>query len=672
MAAVRSAVRLRLQKQERTENIEMQGNTKNHRRRIGTAVIATTLLGLAPAGGLAQEGGTAGAQLLPETVVTATRTETPSRQIGSAITVVTGEELQRRQIRFVSDGLRQVPGVSVNRTSGFGSSTDIRIRGAEANQTLVLIDGVKVNDPALSSQFNFGNLLTSDIDRIEVLRGPQSVLYGSDAIGGVVNIITKRGEGEPKVRASAEYGSFDTFQATTTLSSGSKLYDFSLNGAFLETDGISAASEDDGNTEKDGNRNKTVQGRFGVRPADNIELSVNGRWQRAKVRTDGFNDVAEDDGSFTNTTERFGRAEAKISFLDKRWEHIFAGALFDNKLESDGGAFGASSTTGDRRTLQYQTNFNIETPEFAEAGHTFSLGVDSDREQVRTVNSFSSVDRTLKSTSLYGLYQIGLWDRLFLTGGGRHDNNDFFADATTFRLTGALLFPETNSKLHMSGGTAVKNPTVFELFGFTSTFSGNPDLTPEKSEGFDIGIEQSFFGGKVIGDITFFQNRIQDLIIGFGSTAVNQDGATRVKGIELSGSAEVIDGLNLGASYTWMTTKDANGDQLVRRPKHGASLSANYAFLEKKRANVNVAVVYNGTQQDVAFGPLRRVTLHDYVLLNVGGSYRINDYVEIFARGENLLNQEYQEVFSFDTPGIAAYGGLRISFEPLKAVGLSK
>lgn len=649
----------------------MQGKTDN-RRRFRNVLSAAALLALVPATGIAHERTTSGATLLPETVVTATRTETPSRQIGSAITVVTGEELQLRQIRFVSDGLRQVPGLAVNRTSGFGSSTDVRIRGAEANQTLVLLDGVKVNDPALSSQFNFGNLLTSDIDRIEVLRGPQSVLYGSDAIGGVVNIITKRGATEPRIRASAEYGSFNTFETGSTISGGGKLYDFSLGGAYLRSDGISSASEANGNTEEDGNRNKTVQGRLGLKPTDVVELNFNGRWQRAKVDNDAFTTIAEDDGSFTNTTEQFGRAEAKFFLFDKSWEHIFAGALFDNKLESGGGAFGSSSTNGDRRMLQYQTNLSLNTPDLLDAAHTFSLGVDDEREHVETASAFSSIDRTLNSTSLYGLYQIGLWDRLFLTGGGRHDDNDFFADATTFRLTGALLFPETGSKLHASGGTAVKNPTVFELFGFTSTFTGNPNLTPETSEGFDIGIEQSFLRGKVVGDITFFHNRIDDLIIGFGNTAFNQQGATRIKGLEISGQAEVLDGLNLGASYTWMSHHDANGDQLVRRPKHAAGVTVNYAFLEKKRANVNLSLTYNGQQQDVAFGPTRRVPLDDYILLNIAGSYRINDYVELYARGENLLDQEYEEVFSFGTPGIAGYGGLRVSFEPLKAIGVSK
>ena len=639
--------------------------------RRGRIVRRAILAALVPAAAVAADD-KPGATLLPETVVTATRTAAPSREVGSALTVITGAELVRRQVTYVSDALRQVPGVAVNRTSGFGSSTDVRIRGAEANQTLVLIDGVKVNDPALSSQFNFGHLLTSDIERIEVLRGPQSVLYGSDAVGGVVNIITKKGDGSPRLSGSAEYGSFNTKQTSATVSAGNTFYDVALNGAFLETDGISAADARNGNTEEDGDRNKLIQGRFGLRPTDNVEIRLDGRWQGTKVDTDAFNTMAEDDLSFSKGIERYGRGEVKFSLFDKHWDHSFSGSLFDNKLKSDGGAFGASSTNGMRKTLAYQTDFRLDTPDVAAAKHTFSLGASGEREDVVTNSTFSSVDRTLKTTSLYGLYQVGLWDRMFLTGGGRHDDNDFFPDSTTFRLTGALQLPELGAKLHASGGTAVKNPTVFELYGFTSTFTGNPNLQPEKSQGFDLGVEKALFNDKVVADVTFFHNRITDLILGFGNTAVNQDGDTNVSGVEVSAQAELLDGLNVGASYTYMKTDDADGNELVRRPRHTAGLTVNYAFLQEKRANANLTLAYNGQQKDNAFGPTRQVTLDDYVLLNIALSYRITDNVQVFARGENLLNQTYQEVYTYGSPGIAGYGGVRVTFEPLKTLGLDK
>jgi vitamin B12 transporter len=603
--------------------------------------------------------------LLPETVVTATRMATPSREVGSSITVVTGEELARRKISFVADALRGLPGVTVNRTSTRGSFTEVRIRGAEANQTLVLIDGMKVNDPALSSQFDFANLLVNEIDRIEVLRGPQSVLYGSDAVGGVINIITKRGAGTPVVTASAGYGSFNTLETKGGIRAGGKRYSVSLGGSYYRTDGISAASEDRGNSESDPYRNRAVNGNAAFRPWDILQLSLGGRWRRGKQETDAFTFVAVDDDSFTESRERSGRAEIKLTLLDGMWENRLSGSLFENELDSDGGAFGASNTTGNRRKWQYQTDFIFETRATVASKHTATFGVENERNRVRAQSAFSDIDRSIESQSYFGQYQIGLVDRFFLTGGGRFDDNDLFENTTTYRVTGAVQFPETSSKLHASIGTAVKNPTLFELFGFTSTFTGNPNLQSESARGFDVGVEQKLFGGRFVGDVTFFQNRIDNLIQGFGSTAINLSGTTRITGVEMAGRAQLTDGLGISGSYTWMTTKDATGTQLVRRPRHAASVKLDYRFLEEKRANVSVDLNFNGPQRDNAFGPLRQETLGGYVLLNAAASYRVSDQVEVFVRAENLLNQSYEEIYTFGTPGISAFGGVRIRFEPL-------
>ncbi len=602
--------------------------------------------------------------LLPETVVTATRMATPSREIGSSITVVTGEELARRKISFVSDALRGLPGVTVNRTSTRGSFTEVRLRGAEANQTLVLIDGMKVNDPALSSQFDFANLLATEIDRIEVLRGPQSVLYGSDAVGGVINIITKRGAGTPVVTASAGYGSFNTVETKSGVRAGGKRYKVFLGGSYYRTDGISAAAADRGNSESDPYRNRTINANAAFRPWDILQLSLGGRWRRGKQETDAFTTTAVDDDSFTDSVERSGQAEIKLTLLDGMWENRLSGSLFENELDNDGGAFGASNTTGNRRKWQYQTDFIFETRETVASKHTATFGVENERNRVRAQSAFSDVDRSIESQSYFGQYQIGLFDRFFVTGGGRFDDNDLFEDTTTYRVTGAIQIPETNSKLHASIGTAVKNPTLFELFGFTSTFTGNPNLQSETARGFDVGVEQKLFDGRLVGDATFFQNRIDNLIQGFGSTATNLSGTTRITGVELAARARLTEGLEVSGSYTWMTTKDAAGTQLVRRPRHAAGVKVDYRFLEEKRANISVDLNFNGPQRDNAFGPFRQETLGGYVLLNAVASYRVSDQVELFVRAENLLNQSYEEVYTFGTPGISAFGGVRIRFEP--------
>lgn len=651
----------------------MQSNERPNARGARRAAVITLCAALAAAPAWSAEDDTAkDGGLLPETVVTATRMATPSHAVGSAMTVITGEELARRQIRFVADALRRVPGVSINRSGGSGSFTDLRLRGAESNQTTVLVDGVEVNDPALGSRFDFGGLLVGDIDRIEILRGPQSALYGSDAIGGVVNIITRRGKGAPTGYAAFEAGAFKTVQAKGGVSGGGKRYDLALSGTYFSTGGISAASEDRGNSEDDAYRTGTVGATASVRPLENLELLLTGRWQRGHLDTDGFVTAAVDDDSFTRSVERFGRADVILTLLDGNWTHKLAGELFENDLENGGGAFGASASDGLRKKFQYQTDLTLATPAFLDSTHAFTFGVETKREEVLTENAFSTVDRALDTTSVYGNYQIGLWDRLFLSGGGRFDSNDIFEDATTFRSTAALRFPETGTKLHASVGSGVKNPTVFELFGFTSSFTGNPNLKPEESLGFDVGVEQTALGGRVTGDVTFFYNKIDNLILGFGSTAVNQDGSSRIKGIEVAGKATILDGLSLDASYTWMVAEDADDTLLVRRPRHMASLNLHYAFLERQRARIDIGLRYTGDQRDIDFGTFNRVTLDDYLLLDIAAAYRASDTVEFFLRGENLLDQQYEEVFSYGTPGIGAFAGMRVKFGAERQDGARK
>ncbi|MFC5069702.1 TonB-dependent receptor plug domain-containing protein [Flaviflagellibacter deserti] len=592
-------------------------------------------------------------------VVTANRTDTPAKEVGSAVTVITREELEQKQIRLVSDALRSMPGVAVNRVGPAGGLTQVRIRGSEGNQTLVLIDGMEVNDPAGGSEFNFAHLLAQDIDRIEVLRGPQSALYGSDAIGGVINIITRRGDGPPRGSVFVEAGSRGTVEGGGSISGSTDRVDYLIGGVGLRTDGFSAASEWRGNTEKDGYDNGTVFGKFGFQATDNLRFDVVGRAvdYYSEGDDEAFGSGAYDFKNDVDGDEFYGRAQAKLDLFEGRWQQIVGALRTGHSYDYLYDSFPPTKFDGLKTKFDYQSNVFAETGELS---HTFTFAADHEKDEATTESSFSSFDKSLEQTGLVGEYKLGAWDQFFVTGSVRHDFNDGFEDATTFRITSAYIVEQTGTKLRASYGTGVKNPTLFELYGQTPTFIPNPNLKPEGAKGWDVGFDQPVFGNDLVVNVTYFDQRIDDLIQLQGLTVVNLPGESKIHGVEFGLSATPIDNLTLRASYTWLQGEDAQGVELIRRPSNSASFDANYAFLDG-RANVNLGVVYNGTQDDLPFWrPV--VELDDFVLVNLRGGYKIDEHTEVYARVENLLDEEYEEVYTFGGTGRTAIAGVRVSF----------
>ena len=624
---------------------------------------------IAAIGSTAAHGQTASA--LPEMVVTATRIPTPVDRIGNAITVITEAQIRERQTTSVADILRTVPGISVTRSgAGIGTLTQLRIRGAEANQTLVLIDGVEVNDPSGGSEFDFGNLLVSGIARIEILRGPQSALYGSDAVGGVINIMTKRGAGEPSGYASIEGGSFRTGRADAGVSGGSERVSYALYATGYRTDGISIASRKRGFNESDGYNQQLAGGRLALAPTENLQIDFVGRWSQAHAENDGFSqttspNIAIDSDDDTLFRQQSGRVQASLDSFGGAWQHILGASAVDVRRNFRTNDAETSLLKGRKRKLDYQTSLLYATNSLAPADHSTILGVEHEVEHVVNQNAFADLDRELTTDSIFAQQGITLWDSLTLTAAGRHDWNTLFEDDTTWRLSGAYMLRETGTKLKASYGTAVKAPTIFELFGFSSMFQGNPDLVPERSRGWDAGIEQSFLAGRAAVEAIYFDLRIDKLIAGFGNTARNLPGESHARGIELSGRYTPTDSLDLVASYTYTDTRDAEGNEFVRQPKHVASFTGTYRFLED-RASTTLGIDYNGDTRDLAFFPFpappQRVELPGYTLVRLTASYRPTDWLQIFGRIENALNTQYEETFSFATPGRAGYVGIKATF----------
>lgn len=617
---------------------------------------------------------------LDEILVTAGLSEVEAKKVGSAHTIVTSEQIKNSGSVYLSDALRTVPGIAVNRTGGFGGLTQVRLRGAEGNHVLVLIDGIEVSSP-VQGEYDFAGLMAGNIERIEILRGPQSALWGSNATAGVINIITKTAAQGLHASAFAEGGSFSTYNIAGGLSYGTEKFRAAFNAGYFNTNGtnISAfGSEDDG----DKNFTASFKGDVDVTETLNIEGVLRYTDRTGEFDPQDFDFPATatqglviDGDRQSESRELFGRLSATLSLLDDHWIQKLSGAATDVKRDSLADGIKTSGTEGTRDSFKYLSTFKLDTALLTGAHHTVSGLVERKHETFRnTARTANPSQASEKERTLYGYvgeYRVDLFDQLFLSAALRRDVNDSFDDTTTFRTTAAFLIPDTSTRLHASVGTGVTNPSFYEQFGFNpSSFDGNPDLTPEESLGWDMGIEQKFFDDHLTVDVTYFSARLKNEIYGTydGSTnrssVDNLDGKSKRHGVEVSISANPFAFLDLRASYTYTGSKDANGVVEVRRPKHMASFDATTRFYED-RLTLNLGVKYNGENYDSEFinaTPISMVVLDDYLLLNLSANYKITDKISWNARIENALDTDYQEVFSFNSPGIAAYTGLRVIF----------
>ena len=608
-------------------------------------------------------------QVMPEVVVTANRTPTSRIASGSSISVVTSEEFSRKQTSFVADVFRDVPGISLSRTGPVGAQTQVRMRGTEANHTLVLIDGVEVNDPSGASEFDFNTLLVDDIERVELLRGPQSSLYGSDAIGGVINIITKSGDGAIKAAASAEGGSFGTGKAAVSVRGSEGIVNYSFGLSEFSTEGVSFAPERQGNTEQDGFDVTAFNTKIGIQLTENLDFEIVGRYVDSQQEFDELGNVGglflPVDSQSETESEAFSLGlKSVLQTFEGQWEHILGLGISEIDRENFGGF--ASTFKGDKRRVYYQSNVFVETSALAEASHVFTFLVDNEIDAQDVLGGGIQSDVDSETTGFVGEYKLDLFDQIFLSASIRHDENDLFKNSNTVRTTGAYVVKDTGTRLHASYGEGVKNPTLFELFGFAPGFTPNPNLKSEKSYGWDVGVEQEVMGGTATFAATYFENNIKDLIQGAGATAVNLNGKNKIDGAEFEVSIRPTKDLSFSGQYTYTRTEDANGIKLIRRPKHVASLRSTIVALNGD-LEVNLGGAYHGKQDDTAFQAVlpfgsQTVTLDSYILADANVNYKLTDSVSIFGRLQNILNERYENVFGTANPGLGAFMGLRVQF----------
>lgn len=613
-------------------------------------LAASATLIAAPA--LAQEG----AQEAPprgDIVVTASGVPQDVDTTGQAVTIIDRETIEQRQTVVLSDLLQTTPGVTMTRNGGVGTVNYVRIRGAEADQTLTLIDGVRVNDPSSpGGAFDFANLLTASVERVEVVRGPNSVPWGSQAIGGVVNVITQAPTQQLRARGNVEYGAMDTLFASGGISGGSGIVSGALTGGYLRTDGISAY---DRGTERDGYRQYGASGRVEVAFAPNIRLDLRGYWADSRTDLDGFPAPAfafADTREYSTAQELYGYAGLNADFLDGRFRNVLAFQIADidrDNYDPDVGAAPLFLSRGRSERYTYKGDL--------QATDQIRVVLGAEHETTRLADGTDRFSRG--TTSVWGEVILTPVAGLAITGGVRHDDDDAFGGRTTFAANAAYTLP-TGTTLRASYAEGFKAPTLYQLY---APFYGTPTLDPETAKSWDAGIEQRLIDDRLVASATYFNRHTRNQIDFDALTFTYSNIArTRAKGAEVALLMRPVDRFTVNAAYTHVDSENRSaglvGNDLARRPADSVSVSADYRFPFGLALGATVLTV--GDSFDDA---ANRVRLEGYTLANLRAELPLNDRLSIYGRVENVFDADYRVVANYGTIGRAAYGGLRVKLD---------
>ena len=617
-------------------------------------------------------------EVIEEVLVLANHLPSNVKTVGSSVSAINVGDFARQANFDVSQLLRTIPNMSVNRAGPLGALTQVRIRGAEANHTLVLIDGVEVNDVGNGSEFNFAHLAGADISRIEVLRGPQSARFGADTIGGVIGIFTNQAK-EPgvKTHVSLESGSFRTHYGSAGVSvaqsQGENLWAGQLNVSRIISDGYSASAL--GN-EKDGFEDSSVRGSLSYQWGDaslfkvtlnQSEIDAQGDEQDFDFPSTATQGLVIDADQNNASKQRFANILLQTEYFG--WQQQLSISENSNRSRFFDTGTLISGLNGERTKVDLQNSKIVQAGDLT---HSWLIGVQHEGREFENIYptiggaNYAAKDRQL---GLVGEYVLQTPNRSVALSV-RNDNNQRFDNATTVRVTLSQNLPQ-NLRLHSSWGQGIANPTFFELFGFTpNSFTGNPNLQPEESTSWDFGLSGSLLDDQISFDLTYFSADLTDEIetvfdmTTFTSSPVNQTGSSQRHGWEMSLDTAIGEQLSLSAHWNFLHSREPDARVEVRRPEKSGSISLHYAS-SNDLSRVSLQVLHNGKNQDSEFifsTAEDRVTLSSYTLVNLTASYQLKPNVTLYLRGENLLDDDYQQVFGYQAPGVGVYAGLKARF----------
>ena len=625
-----------------------------------TAVAAGALLAAVCVSAYASDG-----DELPEAVViTATRLPTPASQVASSVTVVTAEDIAARQERTIADVLKDIPGLNVVQTGGPGGVTSVFMRGTNSNHTKVFIDGIDVSDPSNSTgAFDFGQLLTPDIERVEVLRGPQSGLYGSDAIGGVINIITKSGSGPMTLAAGLEGGTFDTFNQAASLSGSQDGFHYTANVLHFHAGATPVTPLDllaPGEERIDDyDDNLTLSSKLGYDVTPDFDLGLVARYTDIHLRTTGedyppplYVGVPASEQTTAATDEYFTRLAAHLKSFDGAFDQTLGLAYSHLRTDTVVPDTGPALNTGERRKADWQGNIRLATDE------TLVVGAEYERDDIS-----EPLTADVHIGSGYAELQSQIGTHWFSALNVRYDDNSRFGDKTTWRFAPAFFVADTDTKLKASVGTGFKAPTLSELYqNFPPFFFANPNLKPESSTGYDAGFEQGFARGVLRFGVTYYHNHITDLITTdvTGTTYANIGLAT-TQGIESFILYQPLEQLRLRIDYTYTeATDDVLNQPLLRRPKNKGTFIATWQATRAWQWSLDILSV--GGWVDISRDGLTSgIDAPGYTTVNLATTYDFGERWALFARVSNLFDRHYENPVGFLQPSIGAYAGIRVT-----------
>ena len=614
-------------------------------------------------------------QVLNNLIVTAGIAPIQSDQYGGSVTVITAADLAKTQASYLSDILRQVPGFAINQSGGPGSQTQLRVRGAEANHVLVLLDGVRVNDPTAGDEFLFNYALLDHIERIEIIRGPQSAIWGTDAMSAVINIISKQ-TGQNNWGFDVELGSFNSKRIA--LDGGLAEDNWRLNAGvnYLDTAGTNISRQ---GSEADGFENTTSHLGFAVDATDAMSFQFRANHSDAMNEFDGTDfavtGLPVDADLWTKRQQTTLQLKANFNPND-RWHSELSYQWSDVDAQNFTFGFGETSSTA-AETGEVKLNSTLRFG--AKNQHRLSALVDHrdvDFVQRGEASPFGDPNQR-QAYSVTGLaleYQHQLNEQFNWNLSARQDDFNRFEDVSNYKLAASY---QLNDDWRLRGtlGTGSKAPSFIERFGFfPANFIGNPNLAPEESDAFEVAVEKN--GSSYRFELVYFDQDLENEINGFVFdvtsglfTAANQAGQSQRQGLEFNWSSQLNDqlGFNLNYTYTDATEENANGAEVteVRRPENMASVGMDYRFADD-RATLYAQVNYQGNQLDVFFDPATFVSsnlkLDAYTTVDLTFSWQLNPSIQLYTKAQNLFDESYEEVLGYARPGAAFYAGFKARF----------